>query len=156
MTIRIPFGMKYATFQLMMVEGPSKYLCARISVRGHVAIAMVLVWFGVMRSASASWRDVFDPFEVVTVNLEIGTSDWDRVRFDHPSQSESWVPEIAEAWFNAAGETPIRVTVRRKGESDPALPSDADPRKVSLKIDINDLVPGQRWHGLSNLSLDTL
>ena len=39
----------------------------------------------------ASWRDVFSPFEVITLHLEVATNDWDRVRFDQPSQSESWV-----------------------------------------------------------------
>jgi hypothetical protein len=51
------------------------------------------------------------------------------------------------------GETPIQVTVRRKGESDIPLPAD-DPQKVSLKIDINELVPGQKWRGLTKLSLE--
>jgi len=102
----------------------------------------------------ASWQDVFNPFEIITLHLEVNTSDWDRVRFDQPSQSETWIPEVAEAWFYATGEEPIRVTIRRKGESDPALPSDADPRKVSLKIDINEVVPGQRWRGLRKLSLE--
>lgn len=99
------------------------------------------------------WQEVFDPFRVLTLHLEMDSNDWERVRFDQPSQNESWVPEVAEALLWADGESPLRVTVRRKGESDIPLP-EGDPQKVSLKIDINDLVPGQKWHGLTKLSLE--
>jgi hypothetical protein len=52
----------------------------------------------------------------------------------------------------ADGEEPILVQMRRK--ADPALPSEADPQKISLKIDINNFVPGQRWRDLTKLSLE--
>jgi hypothetical protein len=106
------------------------------------------------RVTADGWPEIFDPYSVRTLHLGIETQDWDRVRFDQPSQSEDWVPEVAEAWLWGEGETPIRVIVRRKGESDIPLPSSEDPRKVSLKIDINELVPSQRWHGLRKLSLE--
>ena len=44
--------------------------------------------------------------------------------------------------------------IRRKGASDPALPSETGPQKISLKIDINALIPGQSWRGLRKLSLE--
>jgi spore coat protein CotH len=100
------------------------------------------------------WPAIFDPYRPVTLYLDMAPEDWDRVRFDQPQQSESWIPEVAEAWMHGEGETPIRVAVRRKGESDIALPSDSDPRKVSLKIDINEYVDGQTWHDLRKLSLE--
>jgi spore coat protein H len=120
-----------------------RVLCASIlSLYAHIATVR-----------SAEWQSVFDPFQVITIHLQMDSNDWERVRHDQPSQNESWVPEIAEALFWAEGETPLRVTVRRKGESDIPLP-EGDPQKVSLKIDINELLPGQKWRGLTKLSLE--
>jgi hypothetical protein len=102
----------------------------------------------------AEWREVFNPYQVLSLNLELSPADWDRVRMDQPSQDEGWVPEMAEANFWAEGEMPIRVSVRRKGQSDLPLPEGASPQKVSLKIDINEPVPGQKWRGLTKLSLE--
>ena len=104
-------------------------------------------------TGAAEWREVFNPFEVLSLHLDMDPADWDRVRNDQPSQTEGWVPQIAEADFRADGEPPLRVTVRRKGESDIPLP-EGNPQKVSLKIDINSVVPGQKWRGLTKLSLE--
>jgi hypothetical protein len=98
-------------------------------------------------SASAqSWPQVFDPFVVRTFNLELDPADWDVIRFDTTNEIE--VP----AQFWADDESPILVSVRRK--SSRALPSEADPIKVGLKIDINEFVSDQQWHGLVKLSLE--
>src|SRR5688572_7363833 len=86
--------------------------------------------------AQEPWQEVFDPYRVLTLNLQLSAADWDRVRHDQPSQNEAWIPEVAEAQMWGEGETPIRVLIRRKGESDTPLP-EGDPQKVSLKIDIN-------------------
>ena len=91
------------------------------------------------------WPEVFDPFQLTTLNLELDPADWDTIRFDTTNEIE--VP----AMFGAADETPILVSVRRK--SSRALPSEADPRKIGLKIDVNEFVDGQEWHGLVKLSL---
>jgi spore coat protein CotH len=99
------------------------------------------------------WKELFNPYRVITLHLELDSNDWDRVRHDQPIQNESWVPELAEALMWADGEAPIRVQIRRKGESDIPLP-ESNPQKVSLKIDINALVPGQKWRGLNKLSLE--
>jgi spore coat protein CotH len=56
------------------------------------------------------------------------------------------------AWFWADGEQAIQVTIRRK--SSRALPSEGNPIKVSWKVDINQIVDGQKWHGLTKLSLE--
>ena len=92
------------------------------------------------------WPEVFDPTVVRNLALEIDPADWDTIRFDLTNEIE--VP----AYFAADGEAPILVSVRRK--SSRALPSEADPRKVGLKIDINEYVDGQLWHGLAKLSLE--
>jgi hypothetical protein len=95
---------------------------------------------------SQSWPEVFDPLVVRDFSLEIDPADWDTIRFDLTNEIE--VP----AYFSSDGEVPILVSVRRK--SSRALPSEADPQKIGLKIDINEYVDGQLWHGLTKLSLE--
>ncbi len=92
------------------------------------------------------WPDVFNPFRMLTLNLELSSSDWDTIRRDTTNEIE--VP----AQFWADGEMPLLVSVRRK--SSRALPSESNPVKVGLKIDINELVDGQRWRGLTKVSLE--
>jgi hypothetical protein len=75
-----------------------------------------------------AWPDVFNPFQILTLNLELAEQDWDTIRHDTTNEIE--VPAL----FWADGEPSILVSVRRK--SSRALPSEADPIKVGLKIDI--------------------
>ena len=111
-----------------------------------VAIVFVamLSWPGI--ALAQGWPGVFDPLTLRTFNLEIDPADWDTIRFDLTNEIE--VP----AQFWADDETPILVSVRRK--SSRALPSEANPIKIGLKIDINELVSNQQWHGLVKLSLE--
>lgn len=92
------------------------------------------------------WPGVFDPFVLRTLNLTIEPADWDTIRFDITNEIE--VP----AQFWADDESPILVSVRRK--SSRALPSEENPIKIGLKIDINEFVGAQQWHGLVKLSLE--
>ena len=55
-------------------------------------------------------------------------------------------------WADGEEASKLCVTLRHKGQSLP-LGDPLDP-KVSLKIDVNELVPGQRWHGVRKLSLE--
>jgi spore coat protein CotH len=89
---------------------------------------------------------VFDPFQVLTLNLELAPANWDTIRRDTTDTIE--VP----AQFWADGETPILVSVRRKTSR--ALPSESNPVKVGLKVDINEFVDGQKWHDLNKVSLE--
>ena len=110
-------------------------------------LALVMVLIIIAPGALAqTWPDVFNPFQILTLNLQLAEQDWDTIRRDTTNEIE--VP----AWFWADGESPILVLVRRK--SSRALPSEADPIKVGLKIDINDLVDGQKWQGLTKVSLE--
>ena len=107
----------------------------------------VFAFLAISAPASAqSWPEVFDPFVVRTFNLEIDPADWDVIRFDTTNEIE--VP----AMFWADGESPILVSVRRK--SSRALPSEQNPIKIGLKIDINEFVSSQQWRGLVKLSLE--
>src|SRR5688500_16111357 len=92
------------------------------------------------------WVAVFDPLQLLTLNLSLAPADWDTIRRDTTFEIE--VP----AQFWADGETPILVSVRRK--SSRALPSESNPVKVGLKVDINEFVSGQKWHGLAKVSLE--
>jgi hypothetical protein len=102
------------------------------------------------RPASAGtlpdWPDLYDPFALPVLYLELTEADWNTIRFDLSFDIE--VP--ADFW--ADGEDPILVSVRRK--SSVGLPSEADPVKVGLKIDINEYVSSQVWHGVKKLSLE--
>lgn len=99
---------------------------------------------------------VFDPFQVLNLNLELndedefgtsnGISDWEEIKADSTLDLEF------KANFWADGEEPIVVSVRRKSATplfDPIL----NTVKVSLKIDINEFVK-QDWHDLLKLSLE--
>jgi hypothetical protein len=96
-------------------------------------------------AATEGWPDVFDPTVLRTFNIQMSSQDWDFIRKD---LTETYRP----ASFWADGETPIQVAVRRK--SSRALPSESNPIKVGLKVDINEYVDGQTWHGLAKLSLE--
>lgn len=110
----------------------------RLIVIGCLA-TLVLIGTG---AAADSWSEVYDPFRVRTLHLQMEAgSSWGAV----VSDSDFDNPQNAQFWTEA--EAPIAVTVKRK--SDPAVGN-----KVSVKIDINARVPGQRWHGLKKLSLE--
>ncbi len=103
------------------------------------------------------WPLVFDPTVVYHLNLStmapadttcVGPEDatsWTAIQ-----QDTTFLVEVP-ALFWVDGEVPICVSLRRKS-ADP-LGDPGDP-KISIKLDINQLVPGQRWHGLRKLSLE--
>ncbi|MEN8205590.1 MAG: CotH kinase family protein [Pseudomonadota bacterium] len=92
-------------------------------------------------ASAYEWPGVYDPLQLLTLNLNMAPGDWSTVKSDTSLGIE--VP----ATFWADGEAPILVSVRRKS-------GDALGDKVSLKIDINDFVSGQKWSGLKKLSLE--
>jgi hypothetical protein len=92
------------------------------------------------------WPEIFDPLVLRTLNLELSDADWQTIQHDETFEIE--VPTLL--WLD--GEEPILVSIRRKS-ADP-LTAAPDYIKVSYKIDINELVSGQDWHGLRAVSLD--
>ncbi|MFC1888227.1 CotH kinase family protein [Thermodesulfobacteriota bacterium] len=90
------------------------------------------------------WPAVFDPFQVLTLNLDLEPADWQTVLNDETYDIE--VP----AMFWADGEDPLLVSVRRKS----ADPIGENPHKISLKIDVNEYITGQKWRSLTKLSLE--
>lgn len=126
---------------------------------GLTVLALAL---GAVLSEQASavvpdWPDVFDPTVVHHLNISVmaptdttcagpeNATSWDLIQ-----QDTTFTVELP-ALFWADGETPICVSVRQKSNT-PLGPS-SDP-KVSLKLDINELVGGQRWKLLRKLSLE--
>ena len=102
------------------------------------------------RAQFGDWPAVFDPLELLTLNLELDPGDWATVQNDDPYDEQPQIEVPAMFW--ADGETPMLVSVRRKPGD--ALHNGTPFKKVSLKIDINDFVVGQAWHGLKKISLE--
>ena len=94
-----------------------------------------------------TWEDVFNPTNVISMYLRMTSADWETIRKDVTNDIE--VP----VWFRADGEEEIVVSVRRK--SCRPLPSDSDPIKISMKVDINEYAKDQLWHDLKKLSLES-
>ncbi len=92
------------------------------------------------------YPDVYDPLQLITLNLDMDPADWSTVKGDTTYDIE------LPAMFWADGETPILVSVRRKS-------AEALGDKVSLKIDINeyngdDPRAVSKWSRLKKLSLE--
>jgi hypothetical protein len=87
-----------------------------------------------------------DPYQVLDFHLELDPADWEVIRHDLSFDIER------PALFWCGDEEPIQVSLRRKPTI--AIPSDDDPRKVSLKIDIDEYLPDQEWHTRRKLSLE--
>jgi CotH kinase protein len=113
-------------------------------------LATLLIAFSLIFSARAqaqNWVEVFNPVQVLTLNLELDPVHWDTIRHDTTNELEF----PAQFWAHGE-ETPLLVSVRRK--SSRALPSETSPIKVGLKVDLNEYVSGQTWRGLTKLSLE--
>ncbi|MCH8267289.1 MAG: CotH kinase family protein [Acidobacteria bacterium] len=105
------------------------------------------------------WPLVFDPTVVHHLNLStmapadttcVGPEDpaaWTAIQQDATFTVET----PALFWPDSEAGSKLCVSLRRKS-ADPLGPP-LDP-KVSLKIDFNQLLPGQRWHLLRKLSLE--
>lgn len=87
-----------------------------------------------------------NPYQVLDLHLEMSAADWDLVRRDSTFEIER------PATFACGGGPTQQVKVRRKDS--PGLPSDAEPIKVSLKIDFDDIVEDAEWNGHRKLSLE--
>lgn len=123
-----------------------------------IARLVLLLSTAAPAAADLPWPEIFDPFQVRTIHLQLDAQKWDAIRRDTNFYDPVLnIREPCQLWMTGdtppnSLETSITVEVRRK--SDPALPSEADPRKVSLKIDVNEYVAGQSLGGLKKLSLE--
>lgn len=75
---------------------------------------------------------------------------WDTVRFD--TTNTIVVKALFYERLNGEDQLPLVVGVRRK--SSRALPNENDPQKIGMKVRFSHFVPGQRWRGVNQLSLE--
>jgi len=114
---------------------------SKLAKIGIGAVASVAISCWSVAARGQGWPDVFDPLQVLSLNLEIDSGAWQIIKADETFDIE--VP----AMFFADGEDPILISVRRKSGTPVG-------DKVSLKLDINEYVSGQLWRGLNKLSLE--
>jgi hypothetical protein len=93
-----------------------------------------------------------DPLQILDFHLEMDPAGWRLTLLDSAFDDDGSGATERPAVFRCGDEAPVPCRVRRKRS--PALPSEGDPVKVSLKIDFNDAAPGGDWHGHRKLSLE--
>jgi spore coat protein CotH len=93
------------------------------------------------RGQAPDWPDLYDPFRLLDLQVTMDPGDLAIIKADTTFDIEK------PAWFGVPGEEPLLVSIRRKS---------ADPigDKVSFKIDVNEYVDPQKWHGVQKLSLE--
>jgi hypothetical protein len=130
-------------------------------------VLVALCWSApaALAQSAPDWPEHYDPFTLLSYHLTLSESDWNTIRSDQSYDIE--VPAL----LAAEGEAPVLVSVRRKSAS--AFPSESNPEKVSLKIDLNEFTGEdaagnpicdgdygfeapcvETWHGLKKLSLE--
>lgn len=119
-------------------------------------LPILLALFAATTSASAQlsanptrildWPHLYDTGQILDIEFTMAPGDWSTVQNDTSYSIE--VP----AWLSAPGEIPVLVSMRRK--SSDSLQNGTNFAKVGLKIDINEYVTGQEWHGVKKLSLE--
>jgi hypothetical protein len=75
---------------------------------------------------------------------------WDTVRFD--TTNSIVVKATFHERIDEVNQEPLVVGIRRK--SSRALPSEANPQKIGMKVRFSHYVSGQRWRGVNQLSLE--
>jgi len=106
-----------------------------------VAALILIATSGRLEGQVPSYGTLYDPLQVLNLNLEMDPSDWNTVRNDLSYDIEK------PAYFWADGENKVVVSLRRK-------PNLANGDKVALKIDVNEYFDNQQWHGVKKLSLE--
>ena len=132
---------------------------------GLLYLSLVLSLVSTVQAAVPDWPDLYDPFTMLDLHVELDETDYNAILADLTYDIE--VP----AFFWAGDEDPILVSIRRKSAT--AFPDNGSPQKVSFKIDINEYhdedefgndicVPGSpagavcvnKWHSVKKLSLE--
>ena len=109
-------------------------------------------------AAQEEWPAIFNPFKIETIHIQIDPQKWEAIKRDQNFYDPVLnIREPCLMWMEGpnppnSAATAITVQIRRK--SDPALPDEGNPQKVSLKIDVNEYVEGQSIRGLKKISLE--
>jgi hypothetical protein len=83
---------------------------------------------------------VYNPDQLLTLSFTIDPGDFSKILAD------ASYAIVVPAQMQCEGEPPLTVGVRRKRSG--------GRYKVGFKVDINEIVAGQRWYGLKKLSLE--
>ena len=101
-------------------------------------------------------NDLFNTSQVLTLDITMDAADWESMRLDCPGgvcpDPYPLPHDYYDAYLSCGTNGPYWVGIRRK--NDLGEPTDADPQKVSIKIDVNLFVPGQLFAGKKKLSLE--
>lgn len=125
---------------------------SRIAVLGClVIVAGIHAVTGNARAQSCA--ELFNMSQVLDLHLTMAPQDWDSLRTSCfggacPPPPHSFFP----AFLECGNTGPIFVGVRRKNGL--AEPTETNPQKVALKIDIDEFMGGQRFFGKKKLSLE--
>src|SRR5918993_814500 len=90
----------------------------------RVSVLLLVLLIAAPGAFAQAWPDVFNPFQILTLNLQIAQTDWDTIRHDTTNEIE--VPAL----FWAAGEEDAKLLVSVRRKSSRALPSEADPTLI--------------------------
>ena len=135
----------------------------RLLTKELVAV-LAIAMFGVLCASSAQAQDandpnannLFDTGRILTFNITMDPTDWEALRTSCPDgqciPDANCDHEYWQATLQCGSVEPMLIGIRRK--NDLAEPSEADPQKVSLKIDINRYIPGQLFAGKKKFSLE--
>ena len=97
--------------------------------------------------------DLYDPFQVLDFYVTMSLSDWEALRLSCPGGYCGERPhDYFPAQFRCEDGPIIDVGIRRKNGL--AEPSEDNPQKPPLKIDINEFIPEQTYMGKLKLSLE--
>src|SRR5687767_1293618 len=110
-------------------------------LRAVAAAVAVLLLARSLSAQTPSYDALYDPVQVLNLNVQMDPSDWATIRDD------SSYTLVKPAYLWADNENKILVSVRRK-------PNEANGDKVALKIDVNESFDNLRWHGVKKLSLE--
>lgn len=97
--------------------------------------------------------DVYNPSQVLRFDITMSSAaDWDALRHSCPT-GVCPLPHTLYPAFFSCGNQQFFVGIRRK--NGPAEPSEENPQKVALKVEIGGFIPGQTFAGKSTLSLES-
>lgn len=119
-------------------------------------VAAALLWLLVGLAPCATAQDcgsLFDPGQVLEFQITMDPADWSALRVSCPGGLCGPKPyHYWNATFRCEDGPEIVVGIRRKNGT--AEPSESDPQKPALKIDINEFVQGQTYFGKTKLNLE--
>lgn len=116
-------------------------------------LCMLAAVAGTTAASAQNCGDLFDEHQVLDFYITMDPADWDALRVSCPGGFCGEQPYFYwPATFRCEDGPELPVGIRRKRGT--ALPSESDPQKPALKIDLNEFSPGQTFSGKSKLNLE--